>query len=75
MRRLFVAADRWAEPHTIVDVQGYFLPAASATGGGNLLTVVAPQRLVDTRTDNYCLPNGTCTKKGPVPLVRDMRTE
>ena len=52
--------------HTIVDVQGFFSPAASSAGGGNLLTTVAPQRMIDTRAQTYCSPNGTCGRKGPV---------
>ena len=52
--------------HTIVDVQGFFAPAASSAGGGNLLTTVAPQRMIDTRAQTYCLPNGSCGRKGPV---------
>ncbi|MCU1397455.1 MAG: hypothetical protein JWN62_564 [Acidimicrobiales bacterium] len=51
---------------TVVDVQGFFAPAASAAGGGNLLTTVAPQRIIDTRTQTFCAPSGTCGKKGPV---------
>ncbi len=51
---------------TIVDVQGFFAPAASSAGGGNLLTTVAPQRLIDTRTQTFCAPNGTCGQRGPV---------
>ncbi len=51
---------------TIVDVQGFFLPASAAAGGGNLLTSVAPQRVIDTRTQTFCLSSGTCGKKGPV---------
>jgi hypothetical protein len=53
--------------HTIVDVQGFFSPAAAVVGGGNLLTIVAPQRVIDTRAQTYCSPSGACGKKGPVP--------
>jgi hypothetical protein len=51
---------------TIVDVQGFFAPAASSAGGGNLLTTVAPQRLIDTRIQTFCAPGGTCGQRGPV---------
>jgi hypothetical protein len=51
---------------TIVDVQGFFAPAAAVSGGGNLLTTVAPQRVIDTRTQTFCNQSGACGKKGPV---------
>jgi hypothetical protein len=51
---------------TIVDVQGFFAPAASSAGGGNLLTTIAPQRVMDTRAQTFCLSAGTCGKKGPI---------
>ncbi|MCU1393705.1 MAG: hypothetical protein JWM34_2133 [Ilumatobacteraceae bacterium] len=51
---------------TIVDVQGFFAPAAAASGGGNLLTTVPPQRIIDTRTQTFCTSGGTCGKPGPV---------
>ncbi len=58
--------------HTIVDVQGFFAPSAASPGGGNLLTAVAPRRMIDTRTQTYCAPNGTCGKPGPVPANTEL---
>ena len=58
--------------HTIVDVQGFFAPSTASPGGGNLLTAVAPRRMVDTRTQTYCAPNGTCGKPGPVPANTEL---
>lgn len=51
--------------HTIVDVQGYFAPAASAPNG-NLYTPVTPMRTIDTRTRPYCIPDADCKPMGPV---------
>jgi len=50
--------------HTIVDVQGFFSPAASAPNG-NLFVPVTPQRSTDTRTEPYCTPGGQC-QPGPI---------
>jgi hypothetical protein len=52
--------------HTVVDVQGYFLPSAAAPSG-NLLTPVSPIRTLDTRDHPFCSPDGTCYDRGPVP--------
>ena len=57
---------------TVVDVQGFFAPAATSAGGGSVLNVVAPQRLIDTRTDTFCAPGGVCGKKGPVAAGTEM---
>jgi len=51
--------------HTIVDVQGYFAPAANAPNG-NLYTPVTPMRTIDTRTQPYCIPDADCKPLGPV---------
>ena len=51
--------------HTIVDVQGFFAPAASAPNG-NLYTPITPLRSIDTRTQPYCIPDADCKPKGPV---------
>ena len=58
---------RSAPMHSIVDVQGFFAPAASSAGGGTMFTSVAPQRVMDTRAQSFCAPTGSCTEKGPVP--------
>jgi len=50
--------------HTIVDVQGYFAPAAAAPNG-NLFVPVTPQRSTDTRVAPYCTPTGQC-QPGPI---------
>jgi hypothetical protein len=47
---------------TIVDVQGFFVPG----GSGNVLHVVRPPRLVDTRVDAFCASGSTCGRSGPV---------
>jgi hypothetical protein len=57
---------------TVVDVQGFFAPAATSAGGGSVLNVVAPQRLIDTRTDTFCAPGGVCGKRGPVAAGTEM---
>ena len=57
--------------HTIVDVQGYFVPAASAPNG-NLFTPVEPTRVLDTRVDAVCSPDGSCIAHGPVPAGREV---
>lgn len=51
--------------HTIVDVQGYFAPAASAPNG-NLYTPITPTRTIDTRTQPYCIPDADCKPMGPI---------
>ena len=53
---------------TVVDVQGFFAPG----GAGNVLHVVPPQRLVDTRVDSFCAPGGTCDRRGPVGAGTEM---
>ena len=57
---------------TVVDVQGFFAPTAVSAGGGSVLNVVAPQRLIDTRTDTFCAPGGVCGKRGPVAAGTEM---
>jgi peptidoglycan hydrolase-like protein with peptidoglycan-binding domain len=52
--------------HSVVDVQGYFMPSASAPDG-NLYTPVSPVRALDTRSQSVCTPEGTCIASGPVP--------
>lgn len=52
--------------HTVVDVQGWFIPSAVAPNG-NLFTPVAPLRTVDTRTQTFCTADSTCYPAGPVP--------
>ena len=52
--------------HTLVDVQGYFAPAANAPNG-NLFTPAANLRSLDTRTQPYCLVGGECYTTGPPP--------
>ncbi|MCU1393986.1 MAG: hypothetical protein JWM34_2414 [Ilumatobacteraceae bacterium] len=52
--------------HSIVDVQGFFAPAKSAGSGGTLFNAVAPQRVMDTRVQSFCAPDGGCTAQGPV---------
>ena len=45
--------------HTVVDVQGFFSPSAAAPTG-NLFTPMAARRTMDTRSQTYCLPDGSC---------------
>jgi len=52
--------------HSIVDVQGFFLPAGSAPDG-SLYTPITPTRTIDTRQFPFCTPEGTCTAVGPIP--------
>ena len=52
--------------HTIVDVQGFFAPAA-ASPNGTLFTPVAPVRTTDTRMMPFCLATGQCFTAGPPP--------
>jgi hypothetical protein len=58
--------------HSIVDVQGFFLPAADAPNG-SLYTPVEPVRALDTRTDEYCTPDGTCHQAEQVPGGEEVR--
>ncbi|HAP75316.1 MAG TPA: hypothetical protein DCR14_04470 [Acidimicrobiaceae bacterium] len=53
-----------ASMHTIVDVQGFFVPSASAPSGARFTPVTA-SRSVDTRTELYCSPDSNCAP-GPV---------
>ena len=52
--------------HTVVDVQGWFAPSAAAPDG-NLFTPVRGQRVVDTRVQATCSPDGTCREPGSLP--------
>jgi peptidoglycan hydrolase-like protein with peptidoglycan-binding domain len=52
--------------HSVVDVQGYFMPTAVAPSG-NLYTPVPVVRALDTRSQAVCSPEGTCLPTGPVP--------
>ncbi len=51
--------------HTVVDVQGYFLPSAIAPSG-NLFTPVTPIRALDTKSSPFCASDSTCFGWGPV---------
>ena len=51
--------------HTIVDVQGFFVPAPS-TPTGSFYTPVTPQRSTDTRNKPICLPDAGCAGLGPI---------
>ncbi len=53
--------------HTIVDVQGFFVPSAKAGTGAATFHAVAPARIADTRTGAACGPDGTCLPVGLVP--------
>ncbi len=57
---------------TVVDVQGFFVPGGAAGPTGSLLHVLAPQRLLDTRTDTFCAAGGTCGRNGPVAAGTEM---
>jgi len=57
--------------HTIVDVQGYFKPAAA--GDGASYTPIAPVRSTDTRTRPICRPGAGCEGLGPVPAGTELR--
>ena len=58
--------------HTVVDVQGFFAPAAAAGSAGTLFSAVPPQRVMDTRIESFCGPTGTCTDRGPVSAGAEM---
>ncbi len=51
--------------HTIVDVQGFFVPAGP-TPTGSFYTPVTPQRSTDTRNKPICVPDGGCIGLGPI---------
>ncbi len=51
--------------HTIVDVQGFFVPATSAGSTATLYNPVAPQRVMDTRATPFCNADGSCVEHGP----------
>lgn len=51
--------------HSMVDVQGFFAPSASAPDG-SLYSPIVPTRTVDTRQTPFCTPDGVCTDVGPV---------
>ena len=55
-----------APMHTVVDVQGFFAPASVLAGGGSTFIPIAPQRVIDTRSQTYCGPAGGCVQRGPV---------
>lgn len=57
--------------HTVVDVQGWFIPSAAAPNG-NLFTPVTPIRSVDTRTQTFCTADSTCFPAGPVPAETEV---
>jgi len=57
--------------HTIVDLQGWFVPAAAAPNG-NLFTPVSPIRTVDTRTQTFCAADSTCFPAGQVPAETEL---
>lgn len=57
--------------HTIVDLQGWFVPAASAPNG-NLFTPVSPIRTIDTRTQPFCAADSTCFPAGAVPAETEL---
>jgi peptidoglycan hydrolase-like protein with peptidoglycan-binding domain len=57
---------------TVVDVQGYFVPGATAGPAGSLLHVLPPQRLLDTRSDTFCAAGGPCGRSGPVAAGTEM---
>ncbi len=50
--------------HTVVDVQGYFAPSATAPTG-NLFTPVSPIRTMDTLRSTFCSPDSNCFAPGP----------
>lgn len=52
--------------HTVIDVQGFFVPTASAGATGTTFHAVTPARLADTRVSPPCDPNGVCAALGPV---------
>ncbi len=53
--------------HTVVDVQGFFVPSAKAGTGASTYHAVAPTRIADTRLTPACGPDGTCLPAGVVP--------
>jgi D-alanyl-D-alanine carboxypeptidase len=59
--------------HAVVDLQGYFMPAAAAPDGLTF-TPYTGGRLVDTRTDRYCRADGTCAS-GVVPTWAEVQLD
>jgi len=54
--------------NTVVTVQGWFAPSASAPNGLLYTPITpAPERTVDTATRTTCSPNSVCVPAGPVP--------
>ena len=60
-----------APMHTIVDVQGYFVPTSIAPSG-SLYTPIEPIRVTDTRKQAACTPEGVCTDLGPVAALTEL---
>jgi hypothetical protein len=58
--------------HLVVDVQGFFVPAAQAPLGLHL-SAITPRVTVDTRTNPFCLADDTCFDRGPVPKGDEVR--
>jgi hypothetical protein len=59
--------------HTVVDVQGYFMPAASAPDG-LAFTPYSGGRIVDTRSGPYCRTDGRCAS-GIVPTWAEVELD
>jgi len=54
--------------NTVVTVQGWFAPSASAPNGLLYTPITpAPERTVDTATRTTCSPTSVCVPAGPVP--------
>lgn len=53
--------------HTVVDVQGFFVPSGKAGPSGATFHSIAPVRIADTRAAPACGPDGTCLPAGAVP--------
>jgi hypothetical protein len=59
--------------HTVVDLQGFFVPASSAANG-LAFTPSTGERVLNTRTQPFCRPDGTCTT-GMVPAGTEVQIE
>ncbi|MEY4605830.1 MAG: hypothetical protein RLY45_590 [Actinomycetota bacterium] len=60
--------------HLVIDVQGFLVNAVQAPLGMHLVSVL-PRAAVDTRTGAFCLADGTCFDRGPVPRGSEVLVE
>lgn len=60
-----------AAMHLVVDVQGFFAPAAT-TAGTNLFTPVAARRTLDTALRTWCTPDSECIEPSALPASTEV---